>query len=186
MKLVTFQTEDGIRHGILRGNRTTAPSSTSTGRLLGLIEAGGGVGAGQNTAPRRASTHALRPPTTFALARSTRTYITEAAVSRVDKQRVVLQTLLEAVERIIIFNAALCLPSVSSTTDWEVELAVVIGARCRDVAVERTDVVFGYTIANVSSRTTDWGVSATRRMEPFFDWLSGKWPDGFTRSVRTS
>ena len=29
MKLVTFQTDDGIRHGILRGEPATAASSTS-------------------------------------------------------------------------------------------------------------------------------------------------------------
>jgi 2-keto-4-pentenoate hydratase/2-oxohepta-3-ene-1,7-dioic acid hydratase in catechol pathway len=46
------------------------------------------------------------------------------------------------------------------TTDWEVELVVVIGKRCRNVNVETAlEVVFGCTIANdISARTADWGV----------------------------
>ena len=41
--------------------------------------------------------------------------------------------------------------------------------------------VFGYTIANdVSARTADWGVERDEdRWNGFFDWLNGKWPDGF-------
>jgi len=39
--------------------------------------------------------------------------------------------------------------TLSSEYDWEAELAVVIGARCRDVPVERArDVVFGYCCLN--------------------------------------
>ena len=42
-----------------------------------------------------------------------------------------------------------------------IELAVVIGRRCRDGSVEEAlENVFGYTIANdVSARTADWGIS---------------------------
>ena len=41
--------------------------------------------------------------------------------------------------------------------------------------------VFGYTIANdVSARTTEWGVERDPDVwNDFFDWLCGKWPDGF-------
>jgi 2-keto-4-pentenoate hydratase/2-oxohepta-3-ene-1,7-dioic acid hydratase in catechol pathway len=50
------------------------------------------------------------------------------------------------------------------------------------VPVERAlQVVAGYTVANdVSARSTDWGVE--RDEDPWnemFDWLNGKWPDGF-------
>ncbi len=39
--------------------------------------------------------------------------------------------------------------ALSSEYDWEAELAVVIGARCRDVPVERAaNVIFGYTCLN--------------------------------------
>src|SRR5712691_7897706 len=45
-------------------------------------------------------------------------------------------------------------PRVTSQVDWEVELAVVIGHRGRDIAADRAiDHIFGYTVANdVSAR----------------------------------
>jgi 2-keto-4-pentenoate hydratase/2-oxohepta-3-ene-1,7-dioic acid hydratase in catechol pathway len=45
-------------------------------------------------------------------------------------------------------------PRVTSQVDWEVELAVVIGRRGRDIAADRAiDHIFGYTVANdVSAR----------------------------------
>jgi 2-keto-4-pentenoate hydratase/2-oxohepta-3-ene-1,7-dioic acid hydratase in catechol pathway len=48
------------------------------------------------------------------------------------------------------------MPRVSKLLDYEAELAVVIGRRCRHVPVERAaDVIAGYTIANdVSVRET--------------------------------
>ena len=185
MRLVTFQSEDGIRHGILRGepdNGTVV--DLGPGDLLGLIEAGGGVGTGPERAASgvRLLAPLLRPPKLLALARNYQDHITEGGGQPVDKQRVVPKLFLKPSSAILGPDAPLCLPSVSSTTDWEVELAVVIGARCRDVSVENAlDVVFGYTIANdVSARTTDWGVERDPDVwNQFFDWLCGKWPDGF-------
>jgi 2-keto-4-pentenoate hydratase/2-oxohepta-3-ene-1,7-dioic acid hydratase in catechol pathway len=52
-------------------------------------------------------------------------------------------------------DAEICIdPRVTSRVDWEVELAVVIGRRGRDIARDRAfDHVFGYTVANdVSAR----------------------------------
>jgi 2-keto-4-pentenoate hydratase/2-oxohepta-3-ene-1,7-dioic acid hydratase in catechol pathway len=63
-----------------------------------------------------------------------------------------------------------------------VELAVIIGRSCRNVSEARAlDYVFGYTVANdISARTTDWGVERDADVwNEFFDWLNGKWPDGF-------
>jgi acylpyruvate hydrolase len=48
------------------------------------------------------------------------------------------------------------LPLVSDKVDWEAELGVVIGARCRHVAVENAlDVVAGYTVVN-DVTVRDW------------------------------
>lgn len=67
--------------------------------------------------------------------------------------------------------------------DWELELAVVIGRRARDVAPERAmDLVLGYTILNdVSERqfNTRMPNRQIRANDSFFDWLMGKWFDGF-------
>jgi 2-keto-4-pentenoate hydratase/2-oxohepta-3-ene-1,7-dioic acid hydratase in catechol pathway len=66
--------------------------------------------------------------------------------------------------------------------DWELELAVVIGRTVRDVSVDDAlGAVAGYSIINdISARSLDWDV--TRDDDPwnaFFDWLNGKWLDGF-------
>lgn len=70
----------------------------------------------------------------------------------------------------------------NSKVGWEVELAVVIGKGGRHIPeAEAMDRVFGYTILNdVSERSLH--ASTPRRLrerDPFFDWLAGKWFDGF-------
>ena len=66
---------------------------------------------------------------------------------------------------------------------WEVELAVVIGRSARRVsAASAMDHVFGYTIVNdLSERGLNSRLQGRRLRErdPFFDWLAGKWFDGF-------
>ena len=67
--------------------------------------------------------------------------------------------------------------------DWEIELAVIIGREARDVsAADAMSYVFGYTIINdISERRYNAGIEHrnTRAFDPFFDWLMGKWFDGF-------
>ena len=75
------------------------------------------------------------------------------------------------------------LPAISPDhVDWECELGVVIGARCRDVTeAEALDYVAGYTVINdVSDRkfTPNPG-RKLRERDKFFDWLHGKWHDTF-------
>jgi len=66
--------------------------------------------------------------------------------------------------------------------DWEVELAVVIGRRTKDVSsADAMACVFGYTVLNdLSERKYNAGVENRdkREFDPFFDWLVGKWFDG--------
>jgi 2-keto-4-pentenoate hydratase/2-oxohepta-3-ene-1,7-dioic acid hydratase in catechol pathway len=66
--------------------------------------------------------------------------------------------------------------------DWEVELAVVIGKRARDIEQEDAmSYVFGYTVINdISEREFNSGSAGrtVREFDPFFDWLIGKWFDG--------
>ncbi|MEM3019307.1 MAG: fumarylacetoacetate hydrolase family protein [Candidatus Bathyarchaeia archaeon] len=75
------------------------------------------------------------------------------------------------------------LPAISpNKIDWEVELAVVIGRRVKGIkASEALSAVAGYTIVNdVSDR--EFRLNPARRKRPnddFFDWLHGKWHDGF-------
>jgi 2-keto-4-pentenoate hydratase/2-oxohepta-3-ene-1,7-dioic acid hydratase in catechol pathway len=72
---------------------------------------------------------------------------------------------------------AIRMPPETKQLDWEIELAAVIGQRCRRIGVERAlDVVAGYTVVNdVSARDLN-----VRGDYPFkFDWFQGKCHDTF-------
>ncbi len=66
--------------------------------------------------------------------------------------------------------------------DWEVELGVIIGRRCRQVSEENAlRFVAGYTVCNdISDRRFQINPDRkTRDKDRFFDWLHGKWHDTF-------
>jgi 2,4-didehydro-3-deoxy-L-rhamnonate hydrolase len=66
--------------------------------------------------------------------------------------------------------------------DWECELGVVIGRRCRGVSeAEALEYVAGYTVVNdVSDREFQPNPGRKpRERDRFFDWLHGKWHDTF-------
>jgi 2-keto-4-pentenoate hydratase/2-oxohepta-3-ene-1,7-dioic acid hydratase in catechol pathway len=191
MKLVTFLTGEGVRHGVLHDLAAGAHVvDHGPGDLLDLIES---RPAGLERAPSASGAeHPLssvkllsplrRPPKILALARNYQDHITEGGGQPVDKSRVVPKLFLKPSSAIIGPDEPLCLPTVSHTTDWEVELAAIIGRRCRNVSeAGALECVFGYTVANdVSARTTEWGIEREAdQWNEFFDWLNGKWPDGF-------
>jgi 2-keto-4-pentenoate hydratase/2-oxohepta-3-ene-1,7-dioic acid hydratase in catechol pathway len=191
MKLVSFLARDGVHHGVLRGEPDRERvADLGTGDLLGLIESGtAGVerarsasGQEQELSSVRLLSPLRRPPKILALARNYQDHISEGGGARVDKSRIVPKLFLKPSSAIIGPDEPVCLPTISNTTDWEVELAVIIGQMCRNVSEARAlDYVFGYTIANdISARTTEWGVQREGdHWDEFFDWLNGKWPDGF-------
>jgi 2,4-diketo-3-deoxy-L-fuconate hydrolase len=75
------------------------------------------------------------------------------------------------------------LPAVSPDfIDWEVELAFVMGKRCKNVPAARAlEYVAGYTVVNdISNRK--FKPNPNRKETPgdrWFDWLHGKWFDSF-------
>ena len=75
------------------------------------------------------------------------------------------------------------IPAVSpAAIDWEVELAVIIGRRCKGVAEgESLQQVAGYTVINdISDREFHPNRDRQQREnDEFFDWLHGKWHDSF-------
>ena len=79
--------------------------------------------------------------------------------------------------------AGLQLPEASPHhIDWEAELACVIGQTAKDVPEESAlEVVAGYTILNdISDRKYRPNPGRkTRDWDKFFDWMHGKWHDGF-------
>jgi 2-keto-4-pentenoate hydratase/2-oxohepta-3-ene-1,7-dioic acid hydratase in catechol pathway len=76
-----------------------------------------------------------------------------------------------------------CIPAVSPDhVDWEVELGVVIGRRCRDVdEADALGCVAGYTACNdISDRKYQINSGRQpREKDKFFDWQHGKWHDTF-------
>jgi 2-keto-4-pentenoate hydratase/2-oxohepta-3-ene-1,7-dioic acid hydratase in catechol pathway len=73
-------------------------------------------------------------------------------------------------------------PAYSRQIDHEIELAVVIGATAKRVTAEQASgCIAGYTIANdISARSVTFAQGrGPRPKDDFFDWLHGKWADGF-------
>ncbi len=70
----------------------------------------------------------------------------------------------------------------SRDIDHEVELAVVIGRNASRISpADAAECIAGYTIANdISARTATHSAGRAKRpKDDFFDWLHGKWADGF-------
>lgn len=80
-------------------------------------------------------------------------------------------------------NAPIVIPAVSPDyIDYECELAIVIGKKARGVSAEKAlDYVAGYTVLNdISNRRYHPNPERKERdRDAFFDWLHGKWHDGF-------
>ena len=80
-------------------------------------------------------------------------------------------------------NAPIPIPPVSPDhIDYECELAVVIGSRCKGVEEGAALAhVAGYTVVNDISdrRYKPFPGRRERPKDGFFDWLHGKWHDGF-------
>jgi 2-keto-4-pentenoate hydratase/2-oxohepta-3-ene-1,7-dioic acid hydratase in catechol pathway len=73
-------------------------------------------------------------------------------------------------------------PVYSQQIDYELELAVVIGTKAKCItAGDAPGCIAGYTIANdVSARSVTFSKNRQARpWDKFYDWLNGKWADGF-------
>jgi 2-keto-4-pentenoate hydratase/2-oxohepta-3-ene-1,7-dioic acid hydratase in catechol pathway len=124
-----------------------------------------------------------RPPKLLALAGNYQEHVREGGVADVLKQRATPLLFLKPSTSIVGPGEPIHAPKISHTMDYELEIAVVIGRRCKRVtAADALGVVAGYMVANdISARTVDWGVDRgeiTPRIS-YFDWLNGKWPDTF-------
>lgn len=75
------------------------------------------------------------------------------------------------------------IPKISpNAIDWELELAVVIGKKCKGVSEsDALSYVAGYTVINdISNRKFRPNPERKKReKDSFFDWLHGKWHDSF-------
>jgi 2-keto-4-pentenoate hydratase/2-oxohepta-3-ene-1,7-dioic acid hydratase in catechol pathway len=79
-------------------------------------------------------------------------------------------------------NSIIPWPVYSREIDYEIELAVVIGKETKCISPQKAkDFIAGYTIANdVSARSVTFKEAREKRpWDEFYDWLNGKWADGF-------
>lgn len=204
MKIASYRGTDGSpRLGAVVGESTAArvvdlhsvtDGAVPVGDLLALLELGpAGLDlvrnvdlSGEGGAPLTNQTLLApisRPPKFLAAAQNYQAHIDEIGVDRVDKSRTVPKLFMKPASAIVGPDEGIPAPAYSSTLDWEIELAVIVGRRCRNVTPDEAMAhVAGYTIVNdVTARTVDWGVDGRSATEEdlFFDWLAGKWGDGF-------
>ena len=187
LRFVSYERAGEVHHG--RIDDEDGPiTELGAGDLLVLLE-GAGLAAGSSQSGREVDPGEVRllapirrPPKLLAVAANYAGHIREGGGTPMDPTRATPRLFLKPSSAIIGPDDPIVLPSISARVDWEVELAVVIGRRCRDVAPSAAlRVVAGYMTANdVSARSIDVDFERDPdTIEPFFDWLAGKWPDGF-------
>ncbi len=201
MRLATYRVDGGEPRAGLVIERAgvdhvidiaAASSGALPADLLAIVAGGAGLHAGIAALSEAAGTpvadvHLLaplpRPGKLLAAAGNYQAHILEGGRPAVDKTRTVPKLFLKPSTSIIGQDAPLHLPAVSSSVDWELELAIVIGTGGRDIPIETAlDHVYGYTIINdISARKMDWDIveRAEGAWEGFFDWREGKWVDDF-------
>jgi len=203
MRLATFRGPDGNpRAGAVIGDpgneRIVDLVEASGGRvpagdLLGLLQAGpsglaaaraaADAGGGQPLDSVELLAPIRRPGKLLAVAGNFQAHIEEGGGQRVDKTKIVPKLFIKPSSSIIGPGEAVALPTVSNALDWELELAIVIGSGGRDIPLASArDHIAGYSVINdISARSMQWGVEGREPggFDDFFDWLNGKWGDGF-------
>jgi 2-keto-4-pentenoate hydratase/2-oxohepta-3-ene-1,7-dioic acid hydratase in catechol pathway len=128
-----------------------------------------------------------RPGKIICLAGNYRDHIVESGFTAPSTADIITQQLfLKPSTAIIGDGDDILISNNNHTVGWETELAVVIGKRGKNIRAENAyQHIFGYTILNdVSERRLNSEVEnrTKREMDGFFDWLAGKWFDGFAPS----
>jgi 2-keto-4-pentenoate hydratase/2-oxohepta-3-ene-1,7-dioic acid hydratase in catechol pathway len=128
-----------------------------------------------------------RPGKIICLAGNYREHIVESGYAAPQESALITQQLfLKPSSAIIGDGDDVVIGENNQTVGWETELAVVIGKGGRNIPAESAyDHVFGYTILNdISERRLNSQMvnRSKRELDGFFDWLAGKWFDGFAPS----
>ena len=190
MRLVTYSYKDKTGLGIVFGERIMALPKRF-GTMLDLLEAGVSQAAAYAPARRTliplqsARLHAPipNPRKVFCLAGNYAEHIREGKRTVGEKDMVTPRVFMKPVSNTVIGPYdPIRIPRTQQFVDWEGELAVVIGKKCKYVPEAKAmSVVAGYTILHdVSERR----LKIRQRPESaewdrFFDWLNGKWCDTF-------
>jgi len=131
-----------------------------------------------------------RPGKILALAGNYGEHIKEASIKRgfnlglsdAAKQTTVPRPFLKPSTTVLGPDDQIPWPAYSEQIDYEIELAVVIGKTAKCIEPEDAlNYVAGYMIANdVSARSVTFKNGRQQRpWDEFYDWLAGKWADGF-------
>jgi 2-keto-4-pentenoate hydratase/2-oxohepta-3-ene-1,7-dioic acid hydratase in catechol pathway len=206
MKLVTYSRDESICCGMLTGEGVIDIASVWPGpnpprSVKEILQRGpdclaklGDLAQSAEVATPLDSVKLLapipRPPKAIALAGNYSEHIKEAALTQGFKLGLSDSPREVTTPRPFIMPATVVIgpdeqipwPVYSEQIDYEIELGVVIGkeAKCVDVA-SALDFVAGYTIVNdISARSVTFLAGRQERpWDDFYDWLNGKWADGF-------
>lgn len=182
MRVLRFFDEDGTVHlGIRKGAEVldlgeSSPMALMSGarpRETRRLPAGG----------LRLDAPLRNPSKVLALAGNYRKHVAEAGLDQLAGREILTpQVFWKPPTAINAPGGTICIRPNNVFVDWEIELAVVIGRRTKDVPeADAMASVFGYTIVNdISERKFNSGIEGrtVRQFDPFFDFLMGKWFDG--------
>jgi 2-keto-4-pentenoate hydratase/2-oxohepta-3-ene-1,7-dioic acid hydratase in catechol pathway len=203
MRLATYNGSDGSPRAAVVVNRNgqdevvdlaEASGGKLSSDLLTVLQTQGGLDQARAIASGSAQGKPVssvtllaplpKPGKIICIAGNFQKHIEEGGGKRVNKDIIVPKLFIKPTTAVIGPGEALTLPPVAeNSTDWELELGIVMGKRGRDIPIEKAlDYVAGYTVFNdVSGRSMDWNVEGRTPggFDEFFDWLNGKWIDGF-------
>jgi 2-keto-4-pentenoate hydratase/2-oxohepta-3-ene-1,7-dioic acid hydratase in catechol pathway len=149
-------------------------------KLLARISVAGWPGIAQSAVQILAPIP--RPPKVLALAGNFQEHIKEGGGQAVNKERITPRPFIKPSSCVIGPHQPVFLQKATQTTDWELELLIVIGRAGRYIKVEEAlSYVAGYTIFNdISARTLEITKGRDERNgDWYFDWLLGKWLDSY-------
>lgn len=202
MRLLEYRCRNEVRLGVIRGESVFDVAELDhalPGRMLLFIEAGNeALSLLQTALPKALESQSMgnhetlppavplpNPPKLLCVAANYREHIVESGFAAPQEQGVLTPQFFSKFPStaLIGHQASIPLGPRSLATDWELELAVVIGEGGKSIPADKAlSHVFGYCVLNdVSERKLNSDV-ANREKRPndnFFDWLTGKWLDGF-------
>lgn len=195
MRLVTFAQGDAQQGGVVIGERVYPLADLglpgSVVELLKLEDAGVAQLTAAVASPKgngialgdvKLLAAVPNPPAIFLLAGNYQSHLVEGGGKSVNKDEITPRVFIKPITSVIGTGDAIEVPVVSDTVDYELEIAAVIGKRCKNVsAAEADSVIAGYVVFNdVSARELNTvSHRKARDGDMFFDWLIGKWCDSF-------
>ncbi|MCZ6792745.1 MAG: fumarylacetoacetate hydrolase family protein [Planctomycetota bacterium] len=175
-----------VADDILRYLPPDGPDREAASRVAAWLDGNPEVARdiGRKTADARILAPIPRPPKLLLLAGNYAAHIREGGGLAVERAKTFPYVFMKPPTTTINHPGAdIAIPAVSPDhIDWEVELGVIIGRRARRVREDKAlEHVAGFTVVNDLSdrRFRPNPGRVVRQKDTFFDWLHGKWHDGF-------